>query len=431
MGNRQKKFRLLLLSAAWILSGCGGEPAVSPVESSSLPAVSQAELSSLPAETQMEIPAEETEILKKDALFSGAASYGTDGECLDYIDEEILIYHNWYGLVIVQYAGGIVEPQIIDTLSLRELGCSATQGTDAGGVKVSGDGRTVYLYSAGKDDLYRYDLETRKLYQSKKDQLPDPSLLYQRPDTMSGRTNWGMELIPNDQGYFVNEDGRVQSLEFVLEGDMVISIWTESSRQYMMALKEAYDAGSETISDDGWRGSVPVPLVNIEFGWENQAQNHPSWFLAESQADENGNWISDPEAWSLGFENENGSKRVSYREHNGTLNSYQDYLIFAAESNAFYVVDATAADEPDIEDLEELLFAQDAMRLSGEGEKEETAAMFDDRTGILTFYDDDLSVICEWKNVRVEAFCDAPLCVEDLETGERFYLDERGGRVEG
>jgi len=119
-------------------------------------------------------------------LEAAAASYtsdtplGVDGPMLDYVGEVDgscrIIFHDYFGLLVYNVSEGIVEY----SLDLAPIGCQYTQGDNACVVRVSSDGRTVYLNNpADGGSLYRYEIAENKLYKEAADvSLDDMEDLY-------------------------------------------------------------------------------------------------------------------------------------------------------------------------------------------------------------------------------------------------------------
>ncbi len=81
--------------------------------------------------------------------------YGADAPKLDYVDNNTLIFHGNFGLFVYDRSGGRGFTGAID---LNVIGCGATQGDAYCEVKVSKDGRMVYLHPLNIEDMYVYDV---------------------------------------------------------------------------------------------------------------------------------------------------------------------------------------------------------------------------------------------------------------------------------
>lgn len=90
---------------------------------------------------------------------------GSDGVQLDYADESLLIFHDWFGLFVYD----LKVKQFVGAVDLSAIGCSDTQGKNACEVLASADGGTVYLHPAQDDGMYVYRVETNTMTKEKYD----------------------------------------------------------------------------------------------------------------------------------------------------------------------------------------------------------------------------------------------------------------------
>lgn len=102
---------------------------------------------------------------------TGHTPLGADGAILDYMDEDKIIFHGYFGLYIYSASAG----ETIGAVDLRALGCGDTQGDNACQIFVSKDGSKVYFYplggisgvqNSGQEDViysYVYDIQSSGL----------------------------------------------------------------------------------------------------------------------------------------------------------------------------------------------------------------------------------------------------------------------------
>lgn len=84
---------------------------------------------------------------------------GTDGPILDYADEHLIIFHDYFGL----FAYDIMESRIIGAVDLASIGCQYTQGEDYCEVLTASNGWKVFLHPISSEDMYTYDVLNNRL----------------------------------------------------------------------------------------------------------------------------------------------------------------------------------------------------------------------------------------------------------------------------
>ncbi|MDO4325067.1 MAG: M56 family metallopeptidase [bacterium] len=419
---------------------------------------------------------EEKEITKKAALFSGATTLGADEPRMVYLDQEVMIFSGYFGLVVLQY-GNLEkleqqEVQIVDTLDLKEIGCNMTQGDSAAVIRVSRDGRQVYLYRMDSDVLYRYDRSENRLYQGKVSMLPQEDTLYQVPENMTGNMQYlypgeqmeegtdGQKNMPYEEkngqeegnaqnsipygkenesdngpknmpykedngdgqknvpyieevqhgGYFSYSGWDIGSLRFIMDGDMVLPIWTDASKTYMKNLKQQLDNGVDTIVDEGWDGALPRKVQNLKGG-------EPQWQQVVSQVDENGDKIENQYEWISYFEKLDGTRRIAFRSFDELLYTYGENLIFRY-NQTIYV-------QKEYEKNPFLSFS------AGGGSTtfysgDDVVGVYNGQAETISFYDEKFQLLHTVGQIRLEEYSEGYYCVVNLDTGLYGYLDNRG-----
>jgi len=78
---------------------------------------------------------------------------------LDYASGDIVIFHGYFGLFVYD----LNSLQIIRSLDLKPLNCTANQGDDYCDVTVSTDGNTVQLHRMSSDNMYVYTVSDHTL----------------------------------------------------------------------------------------------------------------------------------------------------------------------------------------------------------------------------------------------------------------------------
>lgn len=90
------------------------------------------------------------------------AILGADGVMLDYADDNIVVFHGYFGLFVYD----LNNQKIVRAVDLISIGCNYTQGDDYCEVKVSEDGAFVYLHPISLSDMYVFDISRGKLYKT-------------------------------------------------------------------------------------------------------------------------------------------------------------------------------------------------------------------------------------------------------------------------
>lgn len=154
---------------------------------------------------------------------------GADGVILDYAENELVIFHGYFGLFIYSVENG----GFIGAVDLEPLGCNYTQGENACEVFVSRDGGKVYLHAMNTNIMYVYDVIEKALYQEAYsmeelelfDSFEDNSVLEQ------DATVWRSERVvafgegkQRYYGYLYSGSGILEDLCYI-EGDMIVKLF--------------------------------------------------------------------------------------------------------------------------------------------------------------------------------------------------------------
>ena len=108
-----------------------------------------------------ESAAADASIAVKPAIITDQMVCDIDGPILDYADENILIFHQYFGLFVYD----ITQSRLDSSVNLRELGCLNAQDELDCEVFVSKAGQEVYLHPADAVNMYVYDVSSKKLVQ--------------------------------------------------------------------------------------------------------------------------------------------------------------------------------------------------------------------------------------------------------------------------
>lgn len=163
---------------------------------------------------------------------SGDAILGADGAILDYADENMAVFHDYFGLYVYSEARG----SVIGSLDLKAIGCEATQGDGYCEVYTAQGGAAVYLHPLGMEEVcteadgegtvrtglrdygYCYEPEAGRLYRLEYcvyGREEGPSALFRETaEKMSG-----VPLAAGvDAGWLKSEDWTVGNLVYVRHG---------------------------------------------------------------------------------------------------------------------------------------------------------------------------------------------------------------------
>lgn len=164
---------------------------------------------------------------------------GADGVFLDYADNGIIIFHDYFGLFVYSIGAQgmtLLQPLpegFIGAVDLKAIGCQDTQGDNFCEVRVSADGRRVYLHPQQESDMYVYDVYsqslTRQSYSLEGIALFDD---YVNREEMSGVVDSicsPQGILFSDgaspyYGYLISEDGTLGALAYV-EYDMIVEFF--------------------------------------------------------------------------------------------------------------------------------------------------------------------------------------------------------------
>lgn len=381
------------------------------------------------AEGALTAESAEEEILKHEALFSAATSLGADGIILDYADEEILIFHGYFGLVVYQHAGeedGVI-PGVVDTVDLSTIGCSDTQGESCAEISVSKDGKNIYIHAMDAADYYRYDRTERKLYRSRpQEAAAGGTSPYGLTEVLVGETLYELpEGILEQEMFMENPEKKRYGFEL---GTALISrsltgleenvpVWTEKTSAYMKVLKERLDRSETGIVDEGWNGSYlhdgPSAVPDLS-GAEGR------WYKETEYVDANGNRIENPYDCPAWFRTVDGSKKFSVRSFDELICSWGDILFYRYDKAIYVTKDDAIAPYFTISE------AEGSVGLFTAGKELGAYQNGANGVGKLTFYDADFNIVKEYKNVRLEEFSESYYCLMDLDTGLYGYVDDSG-----
>lgn len=182
------------------------------------------------------------ELLPESAELSRDMILGADGPTLDYAKDKRIIFHDYFGLVVYNIEEGIEK-----SLDLKAIGCNMTQGDNTCQVRVSKDGKTVYLHPMQEEHMYRYEIDTNKLYREKlvktfeidlegKELFDDYVTTEFAESTDRWQSNYIVFYGTDEKGkqsyysYLYAEDMTLAGLRYV-EDDMIVILFPETEKQ--------------------------------------------------------------------------------------------------------------------------------------------------------------------------------------------------------
>ncbi len=170
------------------------------------------------------------------AHWSPEQSIGVGMVELDYASGDRLIFHDYFGLFVYDLS----SRQIMRSLDLKPLDCTATQGDNYCDVTVSTDGNTVQLHRMSSKTMYVYTVSDNTLRETAFERMSDRfGLLSQFPHARSGfvpieqvidTTELGaysynaVRFHTGEYGYLKTSDWTLRTLTYV-RGDMVVRLF--------------------------------------------------------------------------------------------------------------------------------------------------------------------------------------------------------------
>lgn len=224
-----------------------------PVEDE--PELSQVQETIVPKEDNTEGEAQDGEITQIEIItpqITPDMLLGADGTMLDYAGNELIIFHDYYGLFvfsmrtegITELAGKSLPYGIVGAVDLAAIGCQDTQGSNSCEVNVSSDGSRVYLHPMEKDHMYVYEVYAQRLTQQKYslegeelfDSFAEPEELMK----LGACSHKGVrfEGNPDYYGYMSSSDYTVGSLRYV-EYDMIVPIFENLAGEGMVSIEKS------------------------------------------------------------------------------------------------------------------------------------------------------------------------------------------------
>lgn len=170
---------------------------------------------------------------------------------LDYADETRLVFHDYAGLFVTDPQSGEAERKI----NLTKLNLSHyQQGSNVLIVKVSRDGRTAYLSSAGQADEikdfddYTVDLDSGRI---KKESMPKDAALFTNIadtfETVKNTVGWYSNtcVLGGDKIYYLtSRTGMVKDIELV-----TVAQGAEENTAFMYVFENRRALGAEESAD--------------------------------------------------------------------------------------------------------------------------------------------------------------------------------------
>lgn len=157
---------------------------------------------------------------------SAGLQIGADMTELDYASDEIVIFHDYFGLFVYD----IELKKIVRSLDLESIGCHFTQGDNYCEVAVSEDGKTVQLHPMSSDRMYVYSvpdkLLVKKPYKSMDGRFDDFVDITNIVDySEAGKCSHTAVSFDNgDYGYLYTSDWTLDTLYYV-RGDSTYKLF--------------------------------------------------------------------------------------------------------------------------------------------------------------------------------------------------------------
>ncbi len=195
---------------------------------------------------------------------------GADGPILDYADEKVIVFHDYYGLFVYdrQSAG------MSGTVDLEAIGCQYTQGDSFCDVIVEKGAETIYLHPLDSDDMYVYLPEAHTLtkehyaqavLKKRQDLQLTEEMTWQDPDVLRSVQCAVLEdgaclYLESGSGmaadllYVVEEDGERRSSGYLFDlRTGTDTLWAEESAEAVSEMLLEKESGEEELreAEDG------------------------------------------------------------------------------------------------------------------------------------------------------------------------------------
>lgn len=105
------------------------------------------------------VQAKDEPIENYEAQWSLATKIGVSYPKIDYADDEIVIFHGYFGLFIYDLEKG----KIVESINLEKIGCEYIQEKREDQISVSDDGKYIKISPLKRNKAYIFDLEERRL----------------------------------------------------------------------------------------------------------------------------------------------------------------------------------------------------------------------------------------------------------------------------
>ena len=162
----------------------------------------------------------------KKAEISSEQPIGADMVNLDYASDDIIVFHDYFGLFIYS----INEGKIISSIDLEDIDCNKTQGDESCEVSVSNDGKIVQLHNISSEYMYVYSVEEQTLMKIDYISLNNSFKLVKTKDiinqTESLYSYGAVKFQDGDFGYLALKGNTINSLEYI-RGNKRIKVFNE------------------------------------------------------------------------------------------------------------------------------------------------------------------------------------------------------------
>lgn len=164
---------------------------------------------------------------------------GADMPDIDYASNDIVIFHGYFGLFVYD----LNKFKIIQSLDLKPINCSATQGDAYCNVEVSKDGDTIQLHADDSKKMYLYSVTDNTLCETNyspmensfQDQLVEiGKAIGKREGSLS---YFAVQFNSGEYGYLSTNDWTLGTLDYV-RGNKRYSLFRTVSEQ--AKIEEAY-----------------------------------------------------------------------------------------------------------------------------------------------------------------------------------------------
>ena len=145
------------------------------------------------------------------ASFKLTDTVGANGVILDYASDEIVIFHDYFGLFVYD----LKEEKITQSVNLEEIGCQFTQGDAACEVSVSQNGMRIALHPMNVNIMYGYFVDQERMEERVYEEMVEPFKCSVNEQANGFTSNEAVVFAGGEKGYLSYEGGTLDDLYYI------------------------------------------------------------------------------------------------------------------------------------------------------------------------------------------------------------------------